>query len=898
MPLSLLAEDTTTTTETPIQELEPVYMTGSLFVPHENFFQEPITLITAEQMELMGVQRPIEALTLQPIIYGAMNTSNDSNGGTGSSSPNIHGVGTLRTLNLINGRRAGGNSAFYLEPGGFANFNLIPQAAIHGIDILPESASTTYGSDAIAGAINVDLIRRFQGVKLDALYGDTTDGGGQTQQYSLTAGFALDEDTHLTVLGSFYDQQVIWARDRALSATTDFRSRGGTNRGSSTFPGRADLQVGGSSQPSILAPGVPFPTSGASYVAYNHNTDAFNYNAYAPDIPALEIANGYAAIEHDLTDQVTLYGDALYAFSDQANSLAPAPWGAYRSIFGGPNSPLFDAIINSPHTPVPAADIDGVSYRSFELGNLTTDFKRNAFRLVGGARGLVDNRWEWDTAALYTQTDMNMKVGGIADSSLLIPYINSGLFNPYARATTGVNNGVAFDNAAALQAAAVTAENDYYENLFSYDAKVSGDIIDVPAGKLTSAIGGEFRYESIDVNPDDIWATGQNLGGGGFTSPFDGQREVFAIYNETNIPLISSRQKIFGIHRMDLNIGLRYEDFTDHGVDPVSRVEADNDYSNFSWDAALSIQPVESLTLRGAYSTGFRAPTLFESYATDIYDYPILVDPTGQTPPGTPIPTLVRGNPDLEPETSQSWNASGIWKPKPVPGLTLRVDYYYVNVDNAIANGAQFTLNQNTFPDVIRYNNGSGPVYLVTSQFFNASSLTTQGMDYTIEYERELTEAVTVVTTLSINQVISYDAVVPGVGELSFAGNYVDKRSNNLSPGAIPKWRGLATVFAYIYDASVGVTVQYIGPYNDDPNFTAGGQPRRVDDYVSVNLVASYDFKNTGYRYLDGTSVTVGVDNIFNTSPPFAAGAFADGYDTSLYSIRNRFVYGAISKKF
>ncbi|WP_309399461.1 TonB-dependent receptor domain-containing protein [Cerasicoccus maritimus] len=873
----------------PLYELEPVYLTGSLFIPHESELIKPITILSAEDMQLMGIQRPIEALRLQPMIFGAMNTANN-NDSSGASSPNIHGVGTLRTLNLINGRRAGGNSAFWLEPGGFANLNLIPQSAINRIDILQQSASTTYGSDAIAGAINVDLIRRFEGVEVDALYGDTTDGGGQTQQYSLKAGFKLDEDTHLTVLGSFYDQRAVWARDRSLSASTDYSSRGGVNRGSSTFPGRATIQVGGTPQVSILAPGVPFPTSAASYVPYNHNTDSFNYNAYSADIPAQEITNAYAAIEHDLTDWVTLYGDVLYAYNTFESVYAPAPWSPT------PGTSLFNAVVNSPHAPVPAASISSVSYRSFELGNLTNDIDRNAVRTVGGARGLIDNRWEWDTAALYTQTSADVTVSGIADARLLIPYINSGQFNPYARSTTGVNGGIAFDNATALRAAATTAKNKYFENLFSYDGKVSGSLFELPAGDLTSAIGAEYRYESIDVNPDSLWASYQNLGATGFTQPFSGKRNVFAIFNETHVPIISKHHKILGLQQVDLNLGFRYEDFSDQGVDPKTSLDANNHYNNFSWDAAISIKPVEQLTLLAGYSTGFRAPTLFESYSSSVFDYPILVDPTGITPPGTAIPTLIQGNPYLEPEVSQSWNASGIWKPEFVNGLTFRVDYYYVNVDNAIANGAQFTLNQNSPTEVIR--DSSGNILLVNSQFFNASRLTTQGMDYTIEYSHDFTDAVTVVTTLTANQVLSYDAVVPGVGELNFLGNYIDKRTNNLSPGAIPRWRGLASVFAYVYDASLGVTVQYIDSYNDDPNFTAGNQPRRVNDYTTVNLVANYDFKDSSNMLLRNLTLTVGVDNVFDTSPPFAAGAYADGYDTSLYTIRNRFVFGSVSKKF
>ena len=874
-----------------IYQLEPFYVTGSLLPKNEREPAETLDSLSYDDLLLDGAQRPIESLRLQPSFFGAMNTANDSNGGSGSSSPSIHALGVLRTLNLINGRRAGGSSAFGLEPGEFGNLNLIPQAAITNIDMLLETASTTYGSDAMAGVVNIQLLDDFDGVRLNGLYGNTTQGGGETQQYSLTSGYQIDENTHLTVLGSYYNQQVIWARDRDLSATTNFTSRGGTNRGSSTFPGRAILLSGGSVLNGILPAGTPFPTSAASYIAYDQNRDAYNYNEYAPDIPAMEIASGYASIEHDISERVTLYADGLYSEQKQANGLAPAPWTAYG------NNSFFQAIQNSPHNPVAPDDLYTLYYRNFALGNLETNYRRNAYRVVGGARGIAGDQWYWDTAVLYTQSQMDADFTGIADARLLEPYINTGAFNPFAQVSSGVSQGIAFDNDTALKASSVDTHDEYYENMFLYDAKLAGDLFSMPAGAIKGAFGYEYRYESIDTTPDELWAGGANLGGSGYTQPFAGQRNVFALFGEFSIPLISPAQEILGVERLGLDFGVRYEDFSDRGNDPLTGLSAPNSYNNISWKSIVTWQPMDTLTLRAAYSTGFRAPTLYESYASEVYDYPILVDPTGATPPGTPIPTLMRGNPSLHPEVSRNISASAIWVPNELPGVTLRVDYYYVTVKDAIANGAQFTLDQNNPNDVIRSYPG-GPVEMVYSRFFNASSLSTQGLDYRIEYEHAFSENTHVSLSLAINQVLSYDAEVPGVGEISFDGAYIDKRSNNLSPGAVPQWRGLASAFFYLDRLSVGLTFQYIGSYADDPNFTYNGLPRTVDDYTRTNLVVEYEIGRHRSDFLNNLMVTVGVDNLFDNSPPFAAGAFADGYDTSLYTIQNRFVYCALSKKF
>lgn len=355
-------------------------------------------------------------------------------------------------------------------------------------------------------------------------------------------------------------------------------------------------------------------------------------------------------------------------------------------------------------------------------------------------------------------------------------------------------------------------------------------------------------------------------------------------------------QKVTGINSLDVDIGLRFEGFADRGEDPLAPgTEAPNNYNNLSWKAAVVYKPTEEVSVRGSFATGFRAPSLYESYSSQVIDNQLLVDPTGQTPAGTLIPTRVIGNPDLDPETSASWSAGILWEPKAVEGVALSVDYYHTVVNDAIANGAQFTLAND--PSAVTRNT-AGEVVFVSSQFFNATNIKTQGLEYTISYDHTVTDSFRIRTSLGVNQVLTYNAEVPGVGDISFLGRYVDKRSNNLSPGAVPRWKGLATLFFFVHELTLGVTVNYIGSYQDDPAFTTNGQPRTVDDFAALNLVAGYTFENTGSGLLDGITATVGIDNVFDKSPPFAAGAFADGYDTSLYSIRNRFVYGALSKRF
>ncbi|WPJ94488.1 TonB-dependent receptor plug domain-containing protein [Coraliomargarita algicola] len=205
----------------------------------------PVTWIDQEELKLWGDHTASSALRTQAFSFGSSNTENDSNGGTGSAGANIRGLGNLSTLTLINGRRSGGNSAVGFQHGGFADLTLIPTAAIKEIEVATDGSSVAYGSDAVAGTVNLLLHDNFEGNRMDASFSNTSDGDASEKTFSFLSGQALSESTHLALLGSWYQRNSIEARDREISKDADRRSQGGQNQGSPTYPGR--IQVDGQS---------------------------------------------------------------------------------------------------------------------------------------------------------------------------------------------------------------------------------------------------------------------------------------------------------------------------------------------------------------------------------------------------------------------------------------------------------------------------------------------------------------------------------------------------------------------------------------------------------------------------------------------------------------------------
>jgi outer membrane receptor protein involved in Fe transport len=912
LPTLLFATDD----DSQIYILPPYYIsvTGSHLPAASESSALPLTVIDSEALTLWGDLSPIEAFRRQPIAYGATNTENDSNSGTGSASANIHGLGNLSTLTLINGRRAGGNSASGFQHGGFADLNLTPSSAIKEIQVTTDGTAVAYGSDAAAGTVNILLHDTFTGNRVDASYSDTSDGDASEKTFSFLTGQDLSESTHLLLLGSWYQRNAIYARDRDISENTDRRDQGGQNQSSSTFPGKIMVNFADY----VLKDGVTAPDTTAANLSDNYDphdpdVDFYNFNEAAVAIPEVERKSFMANLSHDISPSLQFWSEFLYTDSEFKNGLAPAPWQTLRFPGFDFNPALMDAIRVSPHLPggVDPNSINALTYRSFELGNLENLQEKEALRGLLGFRGKI-GEWNWETAALYIRTQLDEHWSGVADERILNNHIISGAFNPFALANaTGTIPGTAtpYSNAAALTMAEASPTNHYNETYWSYDAKFSGSLFELPSGDVHFATGIEYRNDSVDVGIDELFETGSNLGGAEKQS-YSADRKVMAIFAQAQLPLI-----VTATQQLDLGLSLRYESYQDESESSGNS----NRYDALVYKTALTYQPSDAIQLHASLGTSFRAPTLSESYGGDSFVNPIYNDPLGFTAPSSRINTFLSSNSDLDPETSTNINMGFVFEPEQGQGWRLSVDYYHIESEDVIINGAQYFVDQNAsgqgagfgapgnfdpnapFADQIIRSGATGDLLSVTSEWFNAAQSKTDGIDYQLSY-KEPTNNGFWQATLGVNQVLNYRLKASeSSSNESFLGKLVDPRAaggNVIGRGSIPRYKGYFELLWQRKALTIGGTLNYIHSLDDNPVFTIDGGPRQVDALTTLDLVASYRWPDRSENWLSNTTLTLGIDNVTDAAPPFAAGAFADGYDSSLYSLEGRRFRISASREF
>ncbi|MEM7791730.1 MAG: TonB-dependent receptor [Verrucomicrobiota bacterium] len=868
--------------------LATYYVTGSQLTNTEETYSELVSTITAEELELWSDLNPVSALRRQTFSFGNSNTENDSNSGTGSAGANIRGLGNLSTLTLINGRRAGGNSAYGFQHGGFADLNLIPSAAIREIEIATEGTSVAYGSDAVAGTVNLLLYDAYLGNRIDATYSNTTEEDASEKLLSFLGGYQITDQTRVVLLGNWYQRNAIFARDRNISDDADRRDQGGLNQGSPTFPGR--INVAGIEY--VLNDGVTEPASLADYRVWNPTEDLYNFSEAAPAIPETERKSLMANITHDLNDQVEIWTELLYSQTEFLNGAAPAPWSG--SFF--PNTLIIDAAGLSPHLPAGIAptDLAQVNYRSFELGTLDFEQEKEAFRGLAGIRGEVAE-WNWETAVLFIKTDLEETFSGVSDATILSGLIESGAFNPFATAfatgtiPSGPLAGETYDNAAALREAAVNPVNNYDEEFLSYDFKVNGDLFELPSGPLETVFGIEYRNEDVDTEIDALFESGFNLGGVGQES-YSAEREVRSVFAEALVPLIRT-----GEQKLDLGLSARYEHYED---DPAAAATSRNRYETFVYKASLFYQLNSAVRLYGSYGTSFRAPTLSETFGGSIFASFVYDDPLGPTPDAARVLTEIRSNPDLDPEESENINLGIVFEPQEGTGWRASVEYYRIDTEDAIVTSAQDVVND-PFGAVFR--DGAGNLFFVQSDWLNAAERVVDGIEYELSYLHPYKSGYWE-AKLGINQVFTYDIKTSSDGEtISFLGRLVDPRASNESvagPGSIPRYKGYASMIWNYQGLTIGGMLNYIHSLDDNAAFTTDGEPREVDSWLSLDLVASYEWSDSGVFLFDNTKITLGIENVTDEAPPFAAGAFADGYDSSLYSLEGRRISLSMSRKF
>jgi iron complex outermembrane receptor protein len=952
-----------------IPTTERVIVTASTIPTAAEAGPQPLDIYRRDDLTRLGMRTAVDLVQKLPIATGA--ASNDAQPtGLGHTELNLRGILAKETLVLVDGRR--------VAPVGFAgataDLNLIPLGLVDHIDILKDGASAIYGNDAVTGVFNVWLIHKFRGLELYTSYGNTNLGASndqaEVQAYLLTG--TGDEKTDIVVYAELYDRAAIFSRDRGLSSNADFTRYGGRDLRSGFFAGRVGSFV---LQPGLLSPtggpgqaalgSHPFTTpaaSGGTYVSRgnvdrNSNDFLFNVAALTSAVPAANRQYYYGSFQRDIFGNfLQLFADFRYTHSSWEAMLAPSPF--TNDPFGITNASGVSVPLQNPYNPFSRANttvngvpfVTGVRYRALEAGPRDHKVVANNNAFTAGLRGTLKDveandlvkTWGYELGFRYNRDERSETLSNVVDLAMLrIALLStdpSTSFDVFGRNLNG--SGIAGrTNRAVLSNIFATTHHHGDTSLTLEDAKAYGDVWNLRAGPLSVAFGSEHRKETANDFADALSAPGQNSGGIFPPGPTKGNRDVWSAFWEIRAPITSPQSNFYGCYSLEAGYQERFDEFSDFGSTERPKF-------------FLRWQPFDSsLTLRGTYTEAFHAPTLYELFNTEVDSFTIVFDPaTNQT---GQITSVSGGNPNLKPEVAYEWTYGAVWSPKFIPGLTLSADWYHIDERNMTGvpdPNLVVEINNNTasffgfngvplnglFQQLIVRDPVTGQIVSILATEQNIARTITEGLDYGASYRFEtsrLGRGDFGALTLTVNGTY--------LSRYEFQFNPGDKPRDRTGSGPggnfgnLTHHRFYASLYYDYNGFEAGMAMHFAGQYNDDAAYTNSGEPRKVREWYTFDLSASYTFHfassegreqvaghatddgkgfgkdqnvppvstaayaDRGWRaWLNGMTLTFGVNNVFDADPPFVASALENGFDEGSANVRGRVWYLAVKKRF
>ncbi len=739
-------------------ELDTVVVTGSR-IPRSSEVEgtSPVLTIDRAALEATGLTSVGDVLfNITASDGGALrNITTSTNGSDGTQNISLRGLGSTRTLLLVNGRR------WVTQGSGDVDLNTIPISVVERIEVLKDGASAIYGSDAIAGVVNVITRKNFDGAEANVYLGGYTKGDGFQQGYDFTVGSNSDRWNAVLSLG-FQTQDPVYAGDREISTVPVFgggnlASGGlfgsGSNAGGNftrcagaytTNPVTGFRSCTASGGATTLRPGDDGRqiTDFRPFVSYTTNgtgsSDRYNFAPVNYLLQPIERFNVYGQASLRLTDRINANVQAVYVKRDSNQQLAEVPLTMDVRGTSGPQW-AFAPTAGSVFNPF-AQNIRNFNFRSLAVGPRKPyyDNDNTAVTLsLDGSFDLAGRDMYWDVGYSYLNSRINTRgenyinlfnlrraVGDSrrnAVTGALECLDGAGLviagcvpFNVFGGADLGLGAGVIsraeYDSM--LRYISYTKNESQENSTKDYFANLSGSLFDLPAGPLGFAIGFEHRRTDFINQPDALVAGGGSSDN--FTEPTNGQVNSDEVYVELNVPILAD---IPGFKLLELNLAARKSDYETSGFFGGANISPDLG-GDTSKKIGLKWQVFEDLMLRGTFSESFRAPSVTDLYAGGGESFPQAVDPCntanwavrtateqarcagdnvpagGAAQANSQIRSLTGGNPNLEPEFGETKSFGIVYSPSFVPGLNFTLDWYNISLEEVISfRGSQSILN-------------------------------------------------------------------------------------------------------------------------------------------------------------------------------------------------------------
>ncbi|MBK6673308.1 MAG: TonB-dependent receptor [Proteobacteria bacterium] len=710
-------------------ELEQIVVTGSRIQRADLEKTIPITVLDAQQMETRNAVLPAELLTSLPSVVNLPQneTRLGSSGARGDNANlNMRNLGATATLILQDGRRMAINpmTAGLSQA---VNVNQLPTRGIDHIEVLRDGASSIYGSDAVGGVINYVLKRRMDGVEASVRYDQPAQGAGEMLQAGLAFGSTFAEGRGRlfgTLAGLTRNEVRLTDRNFSNSSLNVDRAPAGFSALAGPFDQRftrgyyptfrlGSTGTSGATWYLLPANGTPTlsttnPTTAANRALYPDFMLDINQFGFAS--PKVRRGDVFLSAEFDITDSLTIFGDASYYAAESTMQRQPLavngpttdqamvmpvdspfnPFGSrYFSPTGAPNA---DGSLRRAGTP------QAIALTQFMIAGLAPESVKtnsDALRLVAGLRGAIaDTSWKWESSLFYNEVNGEDNASPDVRESLLAAAIaGSGgtYFNPFGYTFRVANNAVVVDQPYTNPQALVDSFSDTYRRtarsyLASADARASGRLITLGSMDIQAAVGVEHRREDLrDLRPP---FHGENPASSGLPTTNNdfilhparpdvrGERDVTSAYAEVVVPVVTEERSLPFVNSFEISASGRFEHYSDFGNTTKPKIGA-------NW------RPVSWLMLRGSYNEGFMAPSLAALYTSTRWSIstngtadPYLNAAIGQG--NYTMRNYFGGNPDLKPQESKGTTFGFVLDVPGVQGLSITADYWKIERTNLL----------------------------------------------------------------------------------------------------------------------------------------------------------------------------------------------------------------------
>lgn len=745
-----------------------VTVTGTRIVRDGYEAPTPLTVMGVEELQAQAPVNIADVVNQMPSVAGSITPANSqtsiSSGGAGINALNLRGLGSVRTLVLLNGQRSVGSALT-----GVVDVNNFPQQLIERVDVVTGGASSAYGSDAVSGVVNFVLDTDFTGFKTEVMGGITDEG--DDDQYKVSAAFGTpfaSDRGHLLFSGEYSSVAGVINNDRdwnqegwkTINNPAYVVGNGEPERLVVNQVAPADATLGGIVTAGVLPGGRTGPTAargtyfgpGGATADYQYgqysapfsvggaNWQDFNLDDFISLDPEQTRRNLFGRLSFELTDSIEIYGQALWAQND-------------IYVEAAPQFNIGNITIQRDNAFIPASVLAELepTYTGFRLGTFHGDLppiigdnERTVTSYVLGLNGRFGDGWSWDLYYQMGTTDTRTAAPGAynrANFSRAIDAVRDPAGNIVCRSTLQVDPAdgcVAFNvmgigvNSPEAIAYVLGAGGAWREEEFTQDVaafSVQGEPFSSWAGPVSMATGVEWRQEEVSgvVDPDSLvnnWFVGNYL-------PTFGEYDVTEGFLETVVPLAAD---LPWAETLDLNGAVRLTDYSTSG-------------SVETWKIGAIYSPIPDITFRATRSRDIRAPNLEELFQAGGANTNNVVDPFNgnQT---VQYQGFRVGNPNLQPEEADTIGVGIVLQPSFAPGLSASVDYYEIDIGGAI--GAVdpqeivdrcFTGNQE-YCDAITRGPGPGGVVQIQRiriQPFNLVTRTARGIDVEASYRLPMT---------------------------------------------------------------------------------------------------------------------------------------------------------------